>query len=189
MRNKLRRIEGGFTLIELMVVVAIIAVLATIILPGMGNIKRKTNILKCAKNLAGLYNGLVQYEDEYKRYPVGVTGVAFWNHLRDPDTSKYPNAKAPVYRQNGLYICPMVGGTADVGDSISTCHYRGPATEITYAFDESTAIGADMAANHNPKGKKSINVLYYGGRISEVTEGSQEWSELEASDDNPGVSE
>ena len=56
MSNKLRRSEKGFTLVELLVVIAIIAVLATIILPGMGNIKYKANVLKCSKNLSGLYS-------------------------------------------------------------------------------------------------------------------------------------
>jgi type II secretory pathway pseudopilin PulG len=171
--------------VELLVVIAIIAVLATIILPGMGNIRKKANILKCAKNLSGLYNGLVQYEGEYKSYPTGATGASFWNLLRD--VTKYTDSTPPLKRSNGLYICPMRGGAADVGDSIATCHYRGPASDLTYAFDDASPIGADEEANHNPKGKKSINVLTYGGKVGEVTEGSLEWSELEPSDDNPGV--
>jgi len=188
MKNELKQTERGFTLVELLVVIAIIAVLATIILPGMGGIRYKANALKCSKNLTGLFSGLVMYESEYKTYPVGVQGKAFWNLLRD--VSKYTtDAAPPLKRQNGLYLCPVKGGTPDVGDSTATCHYRGPAVDLTYAFDDSAPIGADAATNHDPKGKKAINVLFYGGKVGEAKDGDQIWMELEPSDDNPGVTE
>lgn len=183
MKNELKRTEKGFTLVELLVVIAIIAVLATIILPGMGNIKYKANVLKCSKNLAGLYSGLVMYESEYKSYP-DKTGKAFWNHLRDPDVAKYPDdgPKAPLYGQGGLFICPAKpgGGKADLRNSIATCHYRGPTLPISYAFEDSAPIGADIELNHDPKdNKKPINVLYYGGKVGELkNDGSEEWQEL-----------
>jgi prepilin-type N-terminal cleavage/methylation domain-containing protein len=179
MKNELKRTERGFTLVELLVVIAIIAVLATIILPGMGNIRYKANVLKCSKNLTGLYSGLVMYESEYKSYP-DKTGKAFWNRLRDPDEATWPDGvKAPLYRQGGLYVCPAKGGKADIGDSTVTCHYRGPATPISYALDDSAPIGADIADNHDPKdNKKPINVLYYGGKVGDVKPGDEEWGDL-----------
>lgn len=179
MKNERKRTERGFTLVELLVVIAIIAVLATIILPGMGNIRYKANVLKCSKNLSGLYNGLVMYEGEYKTYPTG-TGRVFWDVLRDPDPSKWPDgAKAPLYGQGGLYVCPVKGGNPDKRETMVISHYRGPAEQLTYAFDDSTAIGADLEDNHDPKdNKKPINVLYYGGKVGELKLGDEEWDDL-----------
>ncbi len=180
MNNELKRTERGFTLVELLVVIAIIAVLATIILPGMGNIRWKANVLKCSKNLAGLYSGLVMYESEYKTYPVGAIGKDFWNLLRD-DTLYPVDEKPPLYKQGGLYVCPArPGAKADVGKVVSTCDYRGPALDISYSLDDSYPIGADILLNHDPKdGKKPINVLFYGGKVGEMKYTDPDWDELD----------
>jgi len=179
MKNERKRTERGFTLVELLVVIAIIAVLATIILPGMGNIRYKANVLKCSKNLSGLYNGLVMYEGEYKTYPTS-TGKAFWDVLRDPNEASWPDGvKAPLYGQGGLYLCPVQGGNPDKRDTMAISHYRGPKNSVTYAFDDSDPIGADMELNHDKDGKKPINVLYYGGKVGELkNDGSAEWQDL-----------
>ncbi|MBI5777873.1 MAG: type II secretion system protein [Planctomycetes bacterium] len=176
MKTERKRTESGFTLVELLVVIAIIAVLATIILPGMGNIRYKANVLKCSKNLSGLYNGLVMYEAEYKTYPT-ETGIELWNILRD--VSKYDGENAPLRRQHGLYVCPVLGGSPDTGDGMNICHYRGPIVSLSYAKKDSDPIGGDVDTNHTKKTPMSINVLYYGGKVSEVNEqkNSDEWTE------------
>ncbi|MEW6027130.1 MAG: type II secretion system protein [Planctomycetota bacterium] len=189
MKNELRRDEGGFTLIELLVVIAIIAVLATIILPGMGNIRKQAKNLNCAKNLEGLYKGLVMYENEYKFYP-SLTGKDLWNALRDP--TLYPSdVKPPLYQQHGLFVCPVRGSLIDKANPLASWAYRGPGSALSYAFDDSVPIGADVETNHTPKGKKAVNVLYFGGKVSEVKEGDPEWQDLSPDEENgiPGVIE
>lgn len=183
--KKLKQTEKGFTLVELLVVIAIIAVLATIILPGMGNIRKKAKVLKCSKNMAGLYNGLVMYEGEYKTYPTGSTakGKAFWNTLRDPN-----NTASPLLKQNELFVCPVSGTKADVYPAISNCDYLGPGFDVSEALSESEFIGADMKKNHDPKASaQPINALTWGGRVTEVKQGDPEWTELDPSAD--GLSE
>ena len=60
----------GFTLIELMVVIAIIALLLAILLPALGSAKNSARRLACATNLKQIGVGLQRYLGRnYDRYP------------------------------------------------------------------------------------------------------------------------
>lgn len=59
----------GFTLLELLVVVAIIAVLATLILGGLAAARRRTKVALAKNNIASLKAALQMYETDTGRYP------------------------------------------------------------------------------------------------------------------------
>lgn len=54
----------GFTLIELMIVVSIIALLASLAIPAIGAIKRQAATAKAGNNLRGLFAGILTYQGE-----------------------------------------------------------------------------------------------------------------------------
>ena len=54
----------GFTLVEMMVVIAIISILAGLILPALMGAKTKGKIAACNNNLRQIYNSIVMYKDE-----------------------------------------------------------------------------------------------------------------------------
>ena len=56
-----RSTKNGFTLIEMLVVIAIIGVLAALIMPGLNKAREKAKTTKCATNLRNLGIGLAGY--------------------------------------------------------------------------------------------------------------------------------
>jgi prepilin-type N-terminal cleavage/methylation domain-containing protein len=63
------RRSSGFTLLELLVVVAIIAILATLILGGLASARRRAQIAVCRNNINAIKAALSAYETDVGYYP------------------------------------------------------------------------------------------------------------------------
>jgi prepilin-type N-terminal cleavage/methylation domain-containing protein/prepilin-type processing-associated H-X9-DG protein len=61
--------EGGFTLSELIVVLAIIGVVAALLLPELARSKAKAKQAACANNVRQLGNAMEQFETDYQVFP------------------------------------------------------------------------------------------------------------------------
>ncbi|MBN1257003.1 MAG: type II secretion system protein [Planctomycetes bacterium] len=62
--------KSAFTLTELMIVIAIIAVLAGLLMPALEGARRETNMVSCINNLKQISNELDRYQsDSYTQYP------------------------------------------------------------------------------------------------------------------------
>ena len=72
-RHSRPRRAGAFTLIELMVVVAIIAILAGLTLGGMGYVNRKSAASRAQTEVAALSAAIESYKLEFGTYPSNAT--------------------------------------------------------------------------------------------------------------------
>ncbi|MEZ8216725.1 prepilin-type N-terminal cleavage/methylation domain-containing protein [Candidatus Fervidibacteria bacterium JGI MDM2 SSWTFF-3-K9] len=61
----MRRLQRkGLTLVELLIVVAIIAALAALLFPVFQSVRERAYIASCTSNLKQLYNALQMYEED-----------------------------------------------------------------------------------------------------------------------------
>lgn len=103
--------DRGFTLVELLVVIGIIAVLIGILLPVLSKAREAGNTIKCAANLRSVGQGMMLYVSENKgTYPAAYIyeGMIIQNGKQTPDAA----VNGYVHWSAFLY-----GDRSKVGDS------------------------------------------------------------------------
>ena len=94
-RNARRRAQqSGFSLVELMVVVFIMGLLATLIIVNVAPVGDRSRISKVRSDIASLESALEQYSLDLYTYPSAAYGLAA---LSTPP----PGVDAALYRQGG----------------------------------------------------------------------------------------
>ena len=92
--KKCRRKEGGFSLVELMVVILIMSLLAAVIFVNVAPVGDRSRIAKAQADIATLESALEQYSLDMFRYPSEADGLAAL-------TTAPAGAEAANYRPGG----------------------------------------------------------------------------------------
>jgi prepilin-type N-terminal cleavage/methylation domain-containing protein/prepilin-type processing-associated H-X9-DG protein len=111
--------RNGFTLMELLVVVAVIAILAALILPALSLAKARAQRLHCASNIRQIGIALQQFVSDNQFYPLysgGDTTSRGWEY--DVARQLGDNPNTPGYLLSGVWACPGIP-TKDVSSVAS----------------------------------------------------------------------
>ena len=87
MLNKINKKRGGFTLVEIMIVVAIIALLAAIAVPGFLRARKRSQASRILNDLRLIDAAVDQYAIENNKTSGSVVNTADWtNYLKKGST-------------------------------------------------------------------------------------------------------
>jgi len=94
MLNKLNKRRGGFTLVEIMIVVAIIALLAAIAVPGFLRARKRSQASRILNDLRMIDAAVDQYAIETNRSTNFVVGVADWTNYLKKNSMLYNTGRS-----------------------------------------------------------------------------------------------
>jgi prepilin-type N-terminal cleavage/methylation domain-containing protein len=89
MLNKLNKRRGGFTLVEIMIVVAIIALLAAIAVPGFLRARKRSQASRILNDLRMIDAAVDQYAIETNRSTGNTVAVTDWTNYLKKGTALY----------------------------------------------------------------------------------------------------
>ena len=132
----------GFTLVELLVVISIIALLIALLLPALARAKQQSLTIACAANLRGIGQMLIEYENTYEgAIPYGDAYSTNWgfycpftwdillaatNRGLDPvrylqfntaETSSYSTIQSSGTAFLGTFFCPASTVPPEIGST------------------------------------------------------------------------
>ena len=93
MLNKLNKRRGGFTLVEIMIVVAIIALLAAIAVPGFLRARKRSQASRIINDLRLIDSAVDQYAIETNKKSGDLVNVTDWTNYLKKGTNLYTTGK------------------------------------------------------------------------------------------------
>ncbi|PYN90490.1 MAG: hypothetical protein DMD89_33655 [Candidatus Rokuibacteriota bacterium] len=112
----------GFTLIELMIVVAIIGVLVSIAVPLYANVTARSRIAKAQADIRSLVTAVSLFQSHMSTYPIalgnltavatnpaGITAGPFMGSIPTPPSTSWGPAYAYATNANGTFLISAAG--------------------------------------------------------------------------------
>ena len=134
MLNKLNKRRGGFTLVEIMIVVAIIALLAAIAVPGFLRARKRSQASRIINDLRLIDSAVDQYAIENNKLTGVAVPIAAWTQYLKIGTALYRTGNdlfGNSYGAQSVDALPAVPTStyntlSDVADSAFFSPYRTP---------------------------------------------------------------
>ena len=153
-----RRGKGAFTLIELLIVIAIISLLAAILFPVFGRLRENARRASCQSNLKQIGLAIHQYTQDYdERMPLGYV---YWSGgagaCANPQTYcttlglsyTWMDEIGPYVKNTQIFMCP----TANTGSqwNVARCGFSGTSLQQGYGYAQNENVLKTWDANLSP---------------------------------------
>jgi len=94
MLNTIKKHRGGFTLVEIMIVVAIIALLAAIAVPGFLRARKRSQASRILNDLRMIDSAVDQYAIETNRKTGDIVAITDWTNYLKKGSLLYNSGKS-----------------------------------------------------------------------------------------------
>lgn len=179
-----------FTLVELLIVIAIIAILASLLLPALSKAREKATGVQCVNNLKALSTAMQNYagdnNDMIPFYIPGSTKI-LWNYLLLGPNPKYRDGKTPytdswTHPPKGMYIdrvsflCPSMSGNHPLTGNANWWEYN-PSYGINTGLFPDDGGAYKITRYKSPSLKRMIvDTVKFDGTTFSDNEGVWRWS-------------
>ncbi|MFM9956990.1 MAG: prepilin-type N-terminal cleavage/methylation domain-containing protein [Phycisphaerales bacterium] len=144
MPHRLKHVQAprtGFTLVELLVVVAVVGVLVGLLMPALGSARRASMSVACASNLRQLVIANDAYASDHdNRYAPGAPGIAGANRVRWHGSRA---TASDAFRPEGGTLSAYLAEDGATSVALRQC----PAWKPVHAEPSTTNAGASAAAS------------------------------------------
>ncbi|OGV38631.1 MAG: hypothetical protein A2020_03655 [Lentisphaerae bacterium GWF2_45_14] len=185
---KMLRQRTSFTLIELLIVIAIIAILAGMLLPALKKARDSAKKIQCATNLKQVGTCWLSYIDDNQGFLPPAWWEGLWTWKLCPyigNLEKPPSAKYPAAPQSTIFTCPSNTSYYTTGSTTQWSFSVNYAMNVACGVKWTAGGGAMSQKAGNISNPSQAYIITDGASIDDNGKGAKSvwvWTQKEAPD-------